>query len=206
MERIDDLKTKWRNTPATHQTYNTTAMNNLVKSRISKQTGKAMQFFWASFVLQILVYALLGHVIVRYYKDVFTVLPALAGILLYIPFTHMLMKKFKAMAFMPTVGKSSSIQGYISSQRGLLESFFTFKKRYELFLIPLSCAIGVLLTFKLYVPGGAYAYPQGAIITFAISLLSCYIAIKRENERNFIKPITDLGEILIEYNAGTEQK
>ena len=206
MERIEDLKTKWRNTPSTHQTYNTTAMNNLVKSRIGKQMGKAMEYFWASFALQILVYALLCHVIVRYYNDVFTVLPALAGILIYIPFTRTLLKKFKAMAFMPTIGKASTIQGYISGQRGLLQNFLTFKKRYELFLIPLSCAIGVLLTFKLYVPGGVYLYPQGAAITFAISLASCYFAIKRENERNLVKPITDLGEILQEYAISAEQK
>jgi Na+-transporting methylmalonyl-CoA/oxaloacetate decarboxylase beta subunit len=152
------------------------------------------------------VYALLCHVIVRYYNDIFTVVPGFAGILIYIPFTHTLLKKFKAMAYMPTVGKASTIQGYIIGQRGLLKTFLTFKKRYEVFLIPLSCAIGVLLTFKLYVPGGIYSHPQGATITFGISLVSCYLAIKQQNERNLVKPITDLDEILQEYAVSVEQK
>lgn len=206
MEKIEALKAKWRSAPSSEQKYNATTMNKLVKSHVNKQMKMAMQFFWASLTLQIVVYALLSHVIIRYYNDLFTVLPALVGIILYIPFTHMLMKKFKLMAFMPTIGKESTIQGYVHSQRRLLESFLSFKKRYELFLIPISCAIGVFLTFKLYVPGGAYAFPQGAIFTFALSLLSCYVAIRKENEKNLIKPIADLGQILNEYDSERGQK
>jgi hypothetical protein len=81
----------------------------------------------------------------------------------------------------------------------LLESFFTFKKRYEMVLIPLSAAIGVLLIFLLYVPGGVSEHLLGAFITYVLTLLSCYLAIRSENKKNFVQPLDQLGEILNEY-------
>jgi hypothetical protein len=80
-----------------------------------------------------------------------------------------------------------------------LFSFYRFKRRYELLLIPLSSAIGVWLVFLLYVPGGVAAYPSGAIVTFGITLLSCAIALAAENKESFDKPLTALRQILDEF-------
>jgi hypothetical protein len=92
--------------------------------------------------------------------------------------------------------RETSLYNYVQHQRVLLESFFQFKKRYEIILVPLASAIGIFLTFKLYVPGGVQAHQEGAIITFGLTLLSCFLAIYSENKKSFEEPIRELNGIL----------
>jgi len=203
MQSLDGLKEKWNCNSTAHSNYDAASMKKVLNSRAGKQTKIAFRYFWASFALQILVYALLSHVAIKYWYDSTAVIPALLGIVIYIPFTVMLLKKFRHLAFMRLQSNSSSsIQEYVAGQRTGLESIVAFKKKYELFLIPLSCAICVLLTFKLYVPGGALGNPTGAFITLGVSLVSCFVAIWRENQKHFYNPIHELTKVLDEYSPG----
>ena len=203
MKTIDDLKKVWegnQNTPSTSQAYDEESLAKIFKSRVSKQAHLAMQYFWASFALQIIVYALLSHVIVKYWSDADMFWFSIGGVFLYVPFTIMLMKKFKRMAKIKLNGNSgASLHHYVSDHHTLLLSFYRFKKGYELILIPLSCAIGVFLTFKLYVAGGVLTSPVFAAILLILSLISCAIAIHSENKKNFRQPIHQLDEILAEF-------
>jgi hypothetical protein len=192
---IDDMKTMWNQKASEKASYDEATMEKIVKSRVRKHTGKAFQYFWASFTLQLMVYAMLSHVIVKYWYDPLITLPALAGIALYVPFTIVMMKKFKAES------SQNAMRLYIERRRELLESFYRFKRRYEMILIPAATFIGTFLVFELYVPGSIWAYPKGAMITFFISLASCVIAIQRENKRNFEEPLVRLKMILDELNA-----
>ncbi|MBA4058691.1 MAG: hypothetical protein C0490_28500 [Marivirga sp.] len=65
----------------------------------------------------------------------------------------------------------------------------------------MSSAIGVILIFNLYVPGGVKGNLTGALTTFAITLLSCAIAIFSENKKSFEQPIHQLQEILDEFKT-----
>ncbi|MEJ7642976.1 MAG: hypothetical protein WKF87_00140 [Chryseolinea sp.] len=202
METLDRLKKNWNCDTASHAGYDAVSMKKVLNSRSGKQTKIAFRYFWASFALQILVYALLSHVAIKFWYDSSAVFPALFGILIFLPFTIMLLTEFRKMASMRIQpGSPSSIRQYVLSQRTLLQSFMKFKKRYELFLIPLSCAVGVFLTFKLYVPGGALGNPTGAFITLAASLVSCFAAIWRENKKHFHDPINELSKILDDFIA-----
>src|ERR1041385_424479 len=195
---IDEMKTMWNQKNADNKVgeYDQISIEKIVKARVKKHTGTAFQYFWASFALQVLVYAMLSHVVVRYWYDPIVTLPALLGIAFYIPFTVMMMRKFKI------ENNQGPMSTYITRRRELLESFYSFKKRYELVLIPLATFIGTFLVFELYVPGGVSAYPTGAMITFVISLASCIIAILAENKRNFEEPLARLKIILDELNEG----
>jgi hypothetical protein len=195
---IDEMKTMWNQKNADNKVgeYDQISIEKIVKARVKKHTGTAFQYFWASFALQVLVYAMLSHVVVRYWYDPIVTLPALLGIAFYIPFTVMMMRKFKI------ENNQGPMSTYITRRRELLESFYSFKKRYELVLIPLATFIGTFLVFELYVPGGVWAYPTGAMITFVISLASCIIAILAENKRNFEEPLARLKIILDELNEG----
>jgi hypothetical protein len=84
----------------------------------------------------------------------------------------------------------------VQKQALMLQSFYLFKKRYELILIPMASAIGVFLTFKLYVPGGIEQHPQAALTTFVITIASCFMAIFSENKKSFEQPIRELRVIL----------
>jgi hypothetical protein len=205
MLTLDELKKKWdkdQNAISGPSTYDQVSLEKIFSARVKKHMRAAMQYFWASFALQILVYALLSHVIVKFWYDTETVLYGVGGVLLFLPFTIMLMKKFKRMA-MARPGEGShtgtALENYVLEQHDLLSGFYRFKKRYELILIPLSSAIGVVLTFKLYVPGGVYEYPTGATLTFIITILSCALAIRSENKKSFEQPLRQLREILDEF-------
>jgi len=206
MSTFEELKKVWdenQRTVSVPNYYDQTAIEKIVRSRTKKHTNTAMQYFWAAFVLQILVYALLSHVMIKYGSDIETLLFSSAGVLLFLPFTIVLMKKFKRMAITkPEEGNTgTSLYNYVVKQRGLLQSFYTFKKRYELILIPLSTVIGVFLTFKLYVPGGVEENITGAVVTFVIAIISCILAILSENKKSFEQPLHDLNLLLNEFKA-----
>lgn len=203
---MDQLKKEWS---AAHSgptgTYDTTTFAKIVRSRVKEHTRTAMQYFWASFVLQVTVYALLCHVIVRYWQDRSILLSAIIGVFLFIPFTTVLMIKFKAIATARpdtrhgyTAGEVP-LKDYISVRRNLLLSFYQFKKWYEYILIPLASAIGVFIVFELYVPGGVAEHQSGALVTLVITLCSCALAISRENRRNFREPLARFDEVLAEF-------
>jgi hypothetical protein len=203
MLTLDDLKKCWDEKKVDTiplPTYDQASLEKIIKNRTQKHMKTSMHYFWGSLALQILVYALLSHVIIRNIGNVETVLFGLGGILLYIPFTIILLKKFKAMAVVRPEGNSAnSLYDYVRRQQSLLKSFYSFKRRYELVLIPLSTAIGTFLTFKLFVPGGMADHLTGALITFGSTLASCAWAIVSENRKSFEKPLAELGKILEEF-------
>lgn len=198
MSTLDELQQDWGKGFQPAETYTEVSLQKLIQARVRKHTRTSMQYFWASFALQILVYALLSHVIIRYWNQTQLVVFSMIGILFYVPFTIVLMRKFKRMAI-STCANADSVHAYVRQQKEQLESFFTFKRRYEWILIPVSAAIGVFLVFALYVPGGVEAFPMGAGITYVLTLLSCYLAIHSENQKSFIRPLDELETLLNEY-------
>ncbi|WP_119670692.1 hypothetical protein [Fibrisoma montanum] len=205
MSTLDQLKKHWEQSSPTPASVGAASLDEatlrkIVTTRVRKHTQASFTYFWASFTLQLLVYALLSHVLIKYWPQTQVRLLSLLGIGLYIPFTIVLMNKFKRVARGQLKGKlPSSVRDYLSEQYQLLNSFFRFKKRYELVLIPVSAAIGVVLVFMLYVPGGVQAYPEGALITYTLTLVSCYGAIRAENRKSFIRPLQQLRDLLGEY-------
>lgn len=207
MMTIDKLKEQWGQNEDNHikpSAYSRGDFNKIIKSSIMKNKNIAMQYFWASFALQILVYALLCHVVIKHWGQQDIQLAALIGIVLYIPFTIMLLKKYKRIANARLMDKvDASLYNHIAFCRQELGSFYRFKKRYEIILVPISAAIGTFLTFELYVPGGVSAYLSVAVIIFVASLLSCLYAIRLENEKNFERPLVQFQHMLDEFSENS---
>ncbi|HTF22219.1 MAG TPA: hypothetical protein VK658_29265 [Chryseolinea sp.] len=200
MDTLDEMKEKWARHKHAGQPYDPNNMLRVIRQRVRKHTRESMKYFWASFALQLLVYALYAHVVVRFLHDPVTVTFAIVGVLLFIPFTYMLLRKFKQLAVLrPDGNETSSVRQYITQQRNVLYDFFRFKLRYELWLIPLSTLVGTLLVFKIYVPGGPLAYLNGVWITMGLTLASCYLAIRNENRKSFRKPLAELDNLLREF-------
>ena len=205
MPTLDELKQKWNvEQPAfkAAASYDAATLNHIIQTRMKKHNNMIFRYFWATFTLQIMVYALLSHVIIRYGADMNTLLLSLLGLGVTVPFTVMMLRRYKQMAANRPAGTSdASIYTYVKQQRNWLISFYSFKKRYELVLIPILSAIGVILVFNLFFPGGVLAFPMGAIITYLLTLLSCFLAVRDENKKYFIRPLQELQGILEDYKS-----
>ncbi|MFD1141125.1 hypothetical protein ACFQ4C_08400 [Larkinella insperata] len=205
MSVLDELKNQWDQAnavPPGSPGYDHPTLEELVRTRARQPINQAMHYFWGALTLQIIVYALLSHVWVRFWTQPHIPWFCLAGMLLYLPFTVMLLKKFKQIAQPNPPGKhaSLSVQNRIQDQYRNLVSFYRFKKRYEYILIPISTGLCIFLLFSLYVPGGLQQHPTAAGVLYGLTLLSCGWAIRRENLAQFKGPIDELQGLLSEFN------
>jgi hypothetical protein len=125
---------------------------------------------------------------------------------MFLPFTIVLIKKFKGLASLKiqrSTSQENSLRDYVARQHALLSGFYKFKKRYELMLIPLSAAIGVVLVFRLYVPGPLSQHWTGMLITFILTMISCMLAIRSENRKSFREPLRELESVMDEFRQET---
>ena len=203
MSALDELRKGWKaggcGQPAAGS-LDEASLGNIIRTRIKKQHGMVFRYFWATFALHVLAYALLSHVLVRYGADTLTLALCLTGILATVPFTAVMVRRYSRMAAAKARGAGTApIREYVARQREALSGFLAFKRRYETVLIPLNSAIGVLLTFHLFFPGGVAAYPIWALATYLVTLLGCAAAVRSENRKSFLRPLRDLQAILDEY-------
>ncbi|WP_181163733.1 hypothetical protein [Pontibacter mangrovi] len=205
MSALDDLKRQWDKGPQAFPAaspYDKASFGTLIQLRMKKQHNMIFRYFWASFTFHLIVYALLTHVMIRHWNDTGTLVLGLTGLLATVPFTAMMLRRYKQMALSKVNRESmASIHASVTRQRNRLASFYAFKRRYELAWIPLLSAIGVVLVFNLFFPGGVMAFPLGAAVTYALTLLSCLLAIRSENRKYFNRPLQELQSILDDYKS-----
>ncbi|PRY53309.1 hypothetical protein B0I27_104319 [Arcticibacter pallidicorallinus] len=178
------------------------SLHKILRLRANKQMKINMQYFWASFALQVIVYSYLTHVIIKHWNDSLLIFVGILCILIYIPFTIILLKKFKKIASLRSGDQHAAglpIQEYIQKHQRLLSSFYKFKSTYEIMLVILSTAIMTWMVFRIYIPGGVIAHPAGASFIFITSLLCCTVAIHAENKKHFKDPLTELQKLLNEF-------
>ena len=205
METLDNFKQYWdeKNDKSASQTFTQPEMEKVIKKRMHAGLKDAFKYFWSVLILLIIVFALLTHVIIKYNQNNTIFYLAIGGMVIYIPFAIKLFRQFKRLANPDTTRGNSllSIRENILNKLSLLNNFFRFKKWYELFLIPLSCAIAVSIIFELYVPGGVVQNLRGSVIIFILSIAACVAAIYNENKRSFIVPMRQLRALLDEFNG-----
>jgi hypothetical protein len=203
MPTLEELKEGWKtNTPiSVPHVYDLKDILAIHRKRSIRQVNRAIQYFWASLTLQIIVYGLLTYVFVRFWNVTDVQWLCMAGVLIHLPFTFVLMRQFRRVAGVsPALHEGEfSLQARIQRQYYSLMTFYRFKRTYEYGLIPLNTALAVYLIFRLYVPGSVLQYPTGAGITYLLSLIACGCAIHLENRRHFQQPLRDLEQILEEF-------
>ncbi len=207
MATLDELKKGWQTsspTPLEPPHCDQAALLAITRARSARQVNRAIQYFWASLTLQLIVYGLLSHVLVRFWGTTDVQWLCFLGMLLYLPFTVVLLGQFKriARASPGQQADSFSVKATIQQQYINLNGFYRFKRRYEYGLIPLITALGVYLVFWLYVPGGVGQHLTGATTTYLLFLLACGWAIRRENDNHFKQPLGELERVLDEFKNG----
>ncbi|TGD77677.1 hypothetical protein [Hymenobacter wooponensis] len=205
MSTLDELKHVWATGapgPAGGQRVEPAQLLAITKARGARQVNRAMHYFWASLMLQLIVYGLLSHVFIRFWGGLGVQALCLGGALLYLPFTIVLLRQFKRIARASPARRAggASLRAGIQQQYDGLRAFYRFKRGYEYLLIPLSTALGVWLVFRLYVPGGVPQHPTGALLTYLLALLASGWAIQRENRLHFEQPLRQLQDLLAEFS------
>ena len=191
MDPFDEVRDVWKkNTPPVANTPSLSKENveTIIRSRIKKVKKSIAEYFWLSLTYQILIYSFACHLLIKFRGDTPIVAMCAVGVLLYVPFTIILMRKFKGM-FASTAGKTENIRANVRHQYELLTQFFMFKKRFDLVGIPLSCLMLEGILFTLYVPGGIEAHVPVSILAYAGLLLIFSTAAWFENKKHFKRPL-----------------
>ena len=83
----EDIMKVWKNQRLLpiSKSYNAAKFEELLKSRVRKHTSTAMGYFWSAFTLQLIVFALLMHLMVRHWQEQPLLLVSLAVFLLHLP-------------------------------------------------------------------------------------------------------------------------
>ncbi len=207
MEEFDDFKKIWNEeklsetcSPSVSSEY----IDNIISNRIKKVKSGFREYFWASFVYQNLVYGCLFFLIARFFNRTDIVILSVAGILLYIPFTVIFMKKFKS-AFLINKGgipfSDDDIYLNIKNSYKRMSEFFIFKRKFDWVMIPLNCILIVVINFILFVPGGIIDNMIVGVILFIVWLIIFIIATRSENKKRFSEPLHQLESILEDFKS-----
>lgn len=196
MEQFDEVQAFWqKNTTLETPPVSKENVEAVIRSRIRREKKKVVEYFWLSLGYQIMIYSFACFLGIKYWGDTQVMVTCAAGALLYIPFTIILMRKFKGM-YKPLAEKATDIQANITRQSQLLTQFFRLKKMFDLISIPANCLILMVILFRLYVPGGIQAHIPGGIALFVLGLLIFGIAAWFENRKHFVKPLRNFALIL----------
>jgi hypothetical protein len=204
METFDEIQEIWSKNRNSDPSKSLTSefVDQLISEKIKKVKSTFREYFWASFFYQNLVYACLAFLVVKFFSRTDIVLLSIAGILIYIPFTIVFMKKFKSAFLINKKGVEFSdddIYMNIKNSHARLSEFFRFKKRFDWLIVPLNCVLIVVINFILFVPGGLMSNMVAAIILLLVWHIIFIIAIRIENKKKFVEPLREMEEVLKEF-------
>ncbi len=199
METFDEMQQSW--TLNKKQRLEKFAMNDervkqIIAPRIKRERNRIFGYFWGSYFWQFAIYASLGHLLIRFWGDGEMMLISLAGIVLYIPFTTVFIRKYSRMATQKSTSSAESVSDHLQKQYVLLVEFFQFKKKFDWIGIPVTCFILTVTVFKLWVPNGPMQHLTAAAITYLCTLIAFVAATVSENKKSFRQPIEGLQQVM----------
>lgn len=188
---LETMKNTWSEASEDQRTVSRRDLDAALRVRLRREQSAVMKYFWGSFFYQNLMYALALNAIIRFWHETQVVILCAGFIVLYVPFTLLLLKRYKAM-HAPGVRASQQVQQYVSHQHAVLQRFFRFKQRFEWVAIPLSSMFIVAVIFELYVDGGVQHHVAAASVVYALVLIAFATAVVLENKKRFIEPLRQL--------------
>jgi hypothetical protein len=200
METLEELKKYWEEShPLTTGAAGADekSVETAIRKRIRREKNVVMEYFWSTFVYQIMIYAFASHLVIKHWSNMTIVGWSVSAIVLYLPFTVILMKRFKSISRPVSIGVAGqSILANVQYQYSVLSGFFRFKKGFDWVGIPLSAAIIVIILFNLFADSGVSAHLTGAVLLYA-GVLAAFIATTHlQNRKRFIQPLQQLESVL----------
>ena len=183
------------------------SFRNIILSGANREKNQVIQYFWAAFVYQIILYSLFCWTFFRNSGNRAILLAVLAGLCANIPFTWALLKRFKIM-YGQSLSRGTpgySIKTNIELYYTRLSAFFRFKKIADGFLVPVNAFIATYILFGLYTAGGFFHHLFWGFILFAGIWLACGVAVWLENKNNFQKPLHKIALLLQEFEPAEQR-
>lgn len=204
MAPLNDLKNSWNQGDSEmnrDRIVQKSSFRDIILLGANREKNIVIQYFWAAFVYQIILYALFCYAFFRNMGNQSILLAVLAGICVNIPFTWALLKRFKIM-YGQSLSRSTpgySIKTNIELYYTRLSAFFRFKKFADGILLPVNAFIATFILFGIYTAGGFFQHFFWGSILFAGIWLACGIAVWLENKNNFRKPLRKIALLLQEF-------
>ena len=200
MESLDELKNYWQKQPQPQVTpLNKININTAVQAGLRKERNKVRDYVWLAGFWQWFVYAALCHLLVRFWGDWQYMAWCFGGILLYIPFTWVFMRKIKAFHALGVRKKGiplPDVRTNIKDQHAVLASFYSFKKRFDLLMIPAASFIVTITCSQFnWSPPLTDSLPVHVCI-FVVTLVAFTTATYHENKKHFKAPLQNLKSII----------
>jgi hypothetical protein len=198
MEPFDEVKNLWQKNTAQAADASLLQQQDIagiIKQRVKKEKENIAGYFWLSLTFHIIIYSFSSYLLIKYWGDTQITMLTAVGVLLYIPLTIILMRKFKAL-YQPAATADDNIRTYVGKQYKTLSEFFKFKKRFDLASVPLTSVILTGILFKLYLPGGTGAHLPAALASGLTMMLIYGLAAWAENKKHFTIPLKRLRFLL----------
>jgi hypothetical protein len=197
METFDELKMNWNSDKgAAHNPLSKESVDLIVRARIKREKKTVMEYFWSAFFYQNLIYGFGTYFIIKYWGAQEMAWPVLVVVFAYIPFTVLMLKRYKSMANRGVDKNQFNVQAHVTNMYSQLYSFYRFKKKFDWISVPLSCAAIVAITFRVFAAENPFDHLLGAALLFVLWLILFMTAIYFENKKRFVKPLVQMESIL----------
>jgi len=183
---------------------NNNCLNDIIQKKSREKEIINFGYFWSSFVMQIIVYGLLCHTLIKHIHDKPLIIVCLSCILMYLPLTIVLLNVFKRIAILKNQnanGMDVPIGSYVIEKYRLLKKFYVFRKWYEPVLLTISTGIMVWVITRLYFQGGVNDHPMLALSIFIPSIIACVIVSIKNTEKYFRQPLIKLEELIADLKS-----
>ncbi|MBL0742059.1 hypothetical protein [Chryseolinea lacunae] len=202
MESFDEVRKLWNaNKACGVDDVKAEALAANIRKRLAQERRTVMEYFWAVFVYHIILYALATHVVIKFYGNTLVMILASACAVLHVPFTMVLLKKFKAMCVARAAETAHEVSAYVAQQYEQVQAFFILKKRFDLISIPVTCGCMAATIFEGYVPGGIANNVLATLVVFALLFGAFVWATRLDNRKRFEKPLVHLDMIMKDFSA-----
>lgn len=173
-------------------------LKDLVSMHLQQERQLLLSYVIKTSVWIFLVTAVFGHLVVRFWGEWPIVCLSLAGLLIYIPFTAMFMRRFKSFYGLQgtQIAQDLSVYEALQQKKADILRFYQFKKLFDFLMIPVCCML-IMLLINRY----SFAAPLSVHLTFNLIVLLLALgsfswATVLDNRRYFKHPLMKIEEVL----------
>lgn len=199
MNQKNDIQKLWASASVEAGLVQEKDYSEVIRLRIKSERKMIMQYYWSSFIYQMILYALATHLMITNWGNLPVMALCIGIITLYVPFTFIQRARFKKLCLHSPGSAnafSNTLSSYVNGQYKMLSSFYRFKIWYDRLVVPVILLLIVALIYCVYVPGGLAQHLPGAIVVYLLILSGFLLVLHSENRKRFKEPLQEMRLIM----------